>query len=692
MARGIDIARLSVVLDADTVKYLNDLDKAQKKTKQDLNKMNKMFKNSKKAADKSFKGMAVALTALTTAFSVYKLTNLVTETVKGAVELQKLASIAGITTQEMEALNFTGSVLGVSGERIADSFKEITERMEDASRGSGEAKELLKELNLEVNDFLDLEAPEAFEKLANELDKMTDGDAVFWADKFGDGFFDVYQTSRLMGTSVSKLNKEFSELFGGTPTQLQDDLIDLNKTIVTIDTIWNQFQKSFVGAVANPINDALQDIIQSLTDAGDGNIQLGILKAADSFLEGFESVTNALLGGFEIIAELMANVFNALPDSVKGEVKTIGIDYDAQNKAQEKLVSLQEKLQVLKGETFDEDGNYLSQYGDLQDVQLNKFYDIEDQVKIVKKEIESLGKVKFDFGEISISSSLDTAIDDIEFDSFLQSIEDPKKKKGTTKTPSIAGPTIDEYSKYFLDVQNLRDQFGLDDEANKQEAYTDDLLRLNTFYEDELISHQEFLDSKAALDQKYADQKISTEEMILGTLSSLGVAANKDSSDSAKALFAVQQAAALGLATLNALGAYQETYNNTPGPTPIKVAAGVGAEITAWGKVAGIAAQTIGQFHDGEDEVAATGSYYLNEGERVVQPEANKKLTKFLDSAPDNISDTGNTYITQTISAPSIVDKKGFDELLARSSKEIAGLNMHQTNKRASVSKRSGRA
>lgn len=49
------------------------------------------------------------------------------------------------------------------------------------------------------------------------------------------------------------------------------------------------------------------------------------------------------------------------------------------------------------------------------------------------------------------------------------------------------------------------------------------------------------------------------------------------------------------------------------------------------GALASVASVTVGQFHSGSDEVDQTGSYILKQGERVIQPSANKDLTAYLE-------------------------------------------------------------
>jgi hypothetical protein len=83
-----------------------------------------------------------------------------------------------------------------------------------------------------------------------------------------------------------------------------------------------------------------------------------------------------------------------------------------------------------------------------------------------------------------------------------------------------------------------------------------------------------------------------------------------------------------------------------------------------------------GQFHGGVDELPASydnKSFVLKAGERVVQPEANKKLTSFLDNQEKSNSTGGDI----TINAPLIVqgDVSGsdakFNEMLKKHANNV---------------------
>jgi hypothetical protein len=95
--------------------------------------------------------------------------------------------------------------------------------------------------------------------------------------------------------------------------------------------------------------------------------------------------------------------------------------------------------------------------------------------------------------------------------------------------------------------------------------------------------------------------------------------------------------------------------------------------------VASTTAGLMGQFHDGNDNVKSEGSYLLSQGERVVQPKANKDLTKFLAGQGGG----EGTVINSTINmGPSLVDDNVFAQALKRQQSNLAGLVRKEEQKR----------
>lgn len=168
-----------------------------------------------------------------------------------------------------------------------------------------------------------------------------------------------------------------------------------------------------------------------------------------------------------------------------------------------------------------------------------------------------------------------------------------------------------------------------------------------------LISEQSYNEQRLGIERSYTDARrdlIMSQLQMTSELFSGMKDGVEQGSSAYKALFAMEKAATIANMTLAGYDAWSAVDKD---PTLITQAqkwvakAMVGAQYGA--QISAAASTTLGQFHNGTDEVSATGSYILNAGERVIQPEANKDLSKFLESQKQ--ADSRNV----TVDAPFIV-------------------------------------
>ncbi|ENM2831979.1 hypothetical protein AB6Q85_002326 [Vibrio cholerae] len=90
------------------------------------------------------------------------------------------------------------------------------------------------------------------------------------------------------------------------------------------------------------------------------------------------------------------------------------------------------------------------------------------------------------------------------------------------------------------------------------------------------------------------------------------------------------------------------------------------------GALASVASVTMGQFHSGSDEVDKTGSYILKQGERVVQPEANKDLTAYLNSNKKGGANTSTIKSDLVIQGDTTISEEKFTAMLVQHRENLA--------------------
>lgn len=95
-------------------------------------------------------GFAAVATAIVKAEKA--LISMTKEAASNADDLLTLASVTGTTTDSVQELNYMADLTDVSFDRIKDSLKETTNKMQEAATGTGDAYEAYKRLKVEVTN------------------------------------------------------------------------------------------------------------------------------------------------------------------------------------------------------------------------------------------------------------------------------------------------------------------------------------------------------------------------------------------------------------------------------------------------------------------------------------------------------------------------------------------------------------
>jgi hypothetical protein len=206
------------------------------------------------------------------------------------------------------------------------------------------------------------------------------------------------------------------------------------------------------------------------------------------------------------------------------------------------------------------------------------------------------------------------------------------------------------------------------------------------------IAKQEHMDAMWAMDQDYAlkqqsldeqlkEKRVAIQESAFGSMTDAASMFFGENSKMHKAAFAMEKAYAVQKALMNIEETYSNTFNAISaiplvGPylaMPMAIAASA-MQIASAAGIQGMAAPSVsGIAHGGLDYVPKESTYLLDKGERVLSPNQNSDLTKFMQG--DNSSGlTINNYSSANVEASSdgktitITDvrnevKRGFTEL-----------------------------
>lgn len=167
-----------------------------------------------------------------------------------------------------------------------------------------------------------------------------------------------------------------------------------------------------------------------------------------------------------------------------------------------------------------------------------------------------------------------------------------------------------------------------------QAAYDWELITQEQHQQDMLASESKYYRAKAALGLQDAANTTSGLADLMGSL--LG-----EQSAGYKAMFAASKAFALAKVIMNAPETFSNVYNSVSaipliGPYLAPVMAS-GALAVQLGQAASIKSMNLtGMAHNGIDNIPSEGTWLLDGGERVLNPEQNKDLTRYLNERQNN--------------------------------------------------------
>lgn len=243
------------------------------------------------------------------------------------------------------------------------------------------------------------------------------------------------------------------------------------------------------------------------------------------------------------------------------------------------------------------------------------------------------------------------------------------------------------YDGWKSDSTLEREKTQIDERQRLQEEAATALITNAQDRENALNAIQAKADSdRLALTQNNVRSTLTLYEGLTGELGTALSNAFGEGSAAAKAAFAVQSGLAIAQTVMN----IQVALSNALAlPFPLNIPEYLKVGVMGASIISRVKNAASGQAHGGIDEVpggaGSESTWILKGGERVLQPQANKDLSKFLE---ENEKNGGSTSGDITINSPMIVqgsisDEKQFTQMLNKHQNQILQ-NVRQAQKRNS--------
>ncbi|WP_447743309.1 hypothetical protein [Enterobacter asburiae] len=623
-------------------------------------------------------------------------------------ELNQIAKQSGLSVSELQKLQKAFRETGFDVEKFGDINQDSLDKLADAYRNGGGIADDMISVGLD---------PKKYSKFLNDPDGGIKAviQAYYDLKKAGASVADQKFFLESWASDASKLtgvldeSKDAAEAWTKINQQAVNVTDDQAKAYAEFDKNLNTLKdtgQSYLIDVLTPIVTSTNDFVKTLRESDDtlsfwdkqtrkaasfarllkatglgGPLITGALEAWDEFGGGKDDqpktkqpqVNNTLPVGQATVTNVSNDPFKLKEKQEKAAEAAAKAQKAIADKAAKDRIDAQKALdKILVDQTIGTNERQLAEFKRQQD----------EIVATIKKSAKTLGLSDTKLQELLNDQLTAGAASRLHMINQMIGYSDPNQQMNDQNALLAKGQLNQQQSDY---LGNQLDQgLGLDTTSYDQQAMNaerDSMLKQNELL---LQSKEDFEKRKAAITAKYAIKAVEiqnqeTTKLLQGMESAFstigqGMAdALGSTSGAAQAAFAVQKGLTISMTIMKIqealAGALALPFpENIPAYAQI---AAMGMSIISTAKGA-----SSGQFHGGVDELPASydnKSFVLKAGERVVQPEANRKLTQFLDKQDENGSSGSSGEIV--VNAPMYIygadDDKTFQEKLKKHQNSI---------------------
>ena len=377
---------------------------------------NQNFKIVIKAFDKTAKGLGSATrgikavagsvlnlkTALVGVAGVAGFGLLVKSSLDATDSLAKTARKIGTTTDALARLRYAADLTGVSATTMDMALQRFTRRTAEAAKGTGEAKDALRELNIDAKSMLKLPLDQQMEALSEAFeDVKSPADKVRLAMKLFDSEgVALVNTLGLGKEALIEMMKEADALGITLTSKAAKGVEDANDSFTRLRTLLRGFRDQTVAKLA--------PAIQLITDK---IVEFGKSASGGDFENIGSVIANKIIAGFKTIVRVLQSILNIIGETAH-EMKRIyrNIFSSQETKRNEAELKKLERAALRAGisikKALDPDDSYSDRLSEDNRRLVSEINRIRNELNQIENR-ETAAYVPFDFS--GLLSSLDEA-------------------------------------------------------------------------------------------------------------------------------------------------------------------------------------------------------------------------------------------------------------------------------------------
>ena len=271
----------------------------------------------------AFAGFVAAITS-----AEKKLMSITKESAAYAKEIKTLASVTGQSTEQIQEFQYASDMIGVSYDRVKDSLKEITNKMQEAQNGSEDTAGAFKTLGVEIE---------------NTDGSLRSADSVFYdvIDSLGNMHNQAQRDALamdLMSESAQELNplievgseglKKYTDEAHEMGYVLDNEAIE---ALAATDTAQQKLLKTQEAVTKQISAEYAPYMTEALTDTADFIKKIGKAFVDSGVVDKFGSILTSATQILEPLGDLTVAVLPALDAALKPIATTMALIADTTN-------------------------------------------------------------------------------------------------------------------------------------------------------------------------------------------------------------------------------------------------------------------------------------------------------------------------------------------------------------------------
>lgn len=208
-----------------------------------------------------------------------------------------------------------------------------------------------------------------------------------------------------------------------------------------------------------------------------------------------------------------------------------------------------------------------------------------------------------------------------------------------------------------------------------QAAYEWGIISQEQYHQDMLNSEREYQQARAMMQLQFGQSYVSGAAGVMAQVFG-------ENSKAYQAMFAVQKAMAIAQVMMNAPATFSAVMTSASaipmvGPfiAPALAAGAVALQMAQAAAIGSVSFNPVGMAHDGIDNIPKEGTWLLDGGERVLNPQQNKDLTRYL--AEKQQREESQSVVAQQPAQPiyniQALDGKSVERVLKKHNRHVAG-------------------